>query len=346
MNLLSYTNPNISEELVRMDLKVPAEIENINEHVNLINCILDDLLRLSQKYYIPSEFRIESIKSVKDFLKEHYSLHKVKAINDEQVMRFLNKIESGIYNGITIGEIINLINTSGYYIEPTKLPILTEDNSMISYKDLNLETLDKNNSASHIESGSIDGIMGLIYELPIPFKLSNDTIDIFKYTQRIYRGVYIPIGLGAHFGVSLIHEIGHSQMDTVRYSYNNYLNSELFSYYLQLQYALDKDASHNFCTSNIYLLGNTMYYLMLDMMTKGQTLEIATYYQSILLSLGLFDDYYQENSQERRLMDKDFQKVIDGDKTIEDIIEEHDLNINSNKIKKKVKKLFATTDIK
>ncbi len=225
-----------------------------------------------------------------DIAKREYSLYRMK-------------LEDALYNGrvfmnyhFRMHEVYRLkINDNSYIIRsvmPCHLPIKLQKTNNIFY-------------------GSVEEITPR-HDSSVFF----GNIVLHKTTTEITSTVYV-------------HELGHTQIDSVKGSVVHYYNDEVISIFLSMlhAYSLDKDETlltiddaRRIRRMNI----RANYLRKKDNMSKDDILESSKYLNSDLIATNLFITYYYGSFQIKKEMLGFIQEVFDGNKTVEDLITKYD----------------------
>ena len=131
--------------------------------------------------------------------------------------------------------------------------------------------------------------------------------------------------------ITYIHELVHTQVDSVKFNIKNYYNAEIASIFFEKIAALEEDDTlFKICTLERYqsLLGS------MDLLLKNKELEekltSSTYIISTLTAEKLFDLYLESNTITRNVIMNKIQLLMDGKTTIEEILESLDITFENS----------------
>ena len=142
--------------------------------------------------------------------------------------------------------------------------------------------------------------------------------------------------------VCYVHEIGHTQLESIYGSVNNFHNSEVITILLEKISAyeiLNNEVLLNKCElmrfrdllNNISNLKNTK-------LVNDNLIFSSVYVVSTLKAQQLFDIYLNSNNQIRTEMKKNIQCIFDGKCTVEDFLKKYDVTFESSKDSEIIKK--------
>lgn len=148
---------------------------------------------------------------------------------------------------------------------------------------------------------------------------------------------------------SYVHELTHVQIESVKNSFENYSNSEVFPYFLQLVYCdlTDKNMSSDYLNQLIIELKNNIrdYQILSNNTDKNALQSIALkrghsssdellkycnkYIASSIEAIFMFDIYKKSNANDKRMMVREANLIFNGKKTIEQSLD--DLQVSYKK---------------
>lgn len=133
-----------------------------------------------------------------------------------------------------------------------------------------------------------------------------------------------------------IHEIAHTQIESIPGSTQVYLNREVVSIFLEKLSAYEADP-----TGNLLKISERMRFIFwssnVDILTSKKTdsrekqIDAMVYIQSTLLAEKLFDMYLRSSKEQRTSYIYDIQDIFNGKKTVEEILEKRDITFTNSK---------------
>ena len=256
----------------------------------------DKLLRVGE--YLDDIFDKEfSIKY--DFKNNQITFHKVLLEKESEVKKVLDDFDNKDIK--TYGELYERI------IDATKFS--SAYNIPIKYRDVD------------------DYMYGsLFWRL---YSLNNE--DFLSIMNPIFNSVELSIYKTKLSYLAYIHELVHSQVDSVKYNIENYYNSEIASIFFERVAALQYDSTLlELCTLERYqsLLGSICN--LLDSKDIEKNIISSTYIISTLKAEKLFDIYLESNDITRSIIMNKMQMLMDGKTTLENILKEMDITIENS----------------
>lgn len=194
------------------------------------------------------------------------------------------------------------------------------------------------------------------YDLPIKFTSGHSMVGrIFKPIIIIPNDDYLKrakitfeeITLGDNItdlsSATYIHELTHTQLESVRGSFKNYHHKELISILLEKIAAyeleksgklLEKSEQMRFrdLLEHIATLNDSSSYSRTDLV------EASVYVTSILKAQNLFDKYLESNEEEKQKMIAKIQNIWDGILTVEELLDIYDVTLVNSCDSKIIKK--------
>ena len=162
------------------------------------------------------------------------------------------------------------------------------------------------------------------------YSLNNE--DFLKIMNPIFNRVELSIYKTKLSYLAYVHELVHSQVDSVKYNIENYYNGEVASIFFERVAAYQKGDSTllKLCTLERYqsLLGSMCSLIETDDIEKN--IISSTYIVSTLKAEKLFDIYLESNSITRSVIMNKMQLLMDGKITLESILKEMDINFENS----------------
>lgn len=220
-----------------------------------------------------------------------------------------------------------------------------------------IEELQKNNNLQQlIKSIEEQSKMISPYELPINFISGHSMVgNLFKpiiiipddeYLKKVMI-TFSEINLGDEITeltpATYVHEITHTQLESIKGSFKNYHHKEIISIFLEkvVAYELDKTGK---------LLEKSQRVRFRDLLEKIATLndkyeytrtelvEASVYVTSILKAQNLFDKYMEGTQEEKEKLLNKVQNIWDGLISVEDLLEDYDISLTNSSDQKIIKK--------
>lgn len=306
------------EELIRTNMLIHGH----NPVVDLISVdkkLVDIAANLAMNEdYEKVQFRMEreklkeALEKSKIFFQSNFNLHKISYANELIMKLKLNgrKIKSE-------EELIRLYNNIGRDINPFKLPVKLV-NKPYYYGNVSLVT-------------NISEDDEFLSNMKLFFK----NIDLSNKTSSITSVCYV-------------HEIVHTQLESLKGIVEDYYNSELLSIFLELVYSymqgeeLLSEVLKN--RINLFLCdidGVFKYALKIDMSEgKWENIIGCKYIVSTIKAFNLFNRYYYGSSNTKIYILNCIQDVFDGKYTLEDMLKLLDITYENSLDNEKVLKLI------
>ena len=269
----------------------------------LIGEKLEDLANAT--YHLESMPIEEATIHSENFMRNNFNLHKVPYADDD-FDKELSKVE--------IEEEEDLLQIlPNYYrmIDPYELPqnLIHEDFRGGELSEIFFDSLEKEEVLRKIPV--------LFSSINLTFNTSNSTIG------------------------SISHEITHTQINSTKGSCKSFYNNEVLSIFLQLLSLRNYDENLSEMEKSFRLLD--IQALTEFLSTEKQSddspsyldaMESSQYLESTLKALNLYDCYLKLSQAGRTNMLNDINRILKGEKTVEDLLNKHDITL-----KESVKKL-------
>lgn len=276
----------------KKDTKPLPNIKGFSQIENLIND-----LKLPEKLDLPP-ISLEEVKTgAKAFYDKYFTIHSISLLPIKTLQDNYGRIIS-LPDGPTIAESYNSLTTD---ISPFDLPIeLVEGQSMIGNVKKAL---------------IITPAVGFKENINIPFS----HIELGNNLTQISTATYI-------------HEISHTQTESIPGYTESYYNKEVISIFLEKLAALEQDPSGNllkisertrfaYCSELIKYLKATDMLKRMKQYDNDQALDATVYLISTLYATKLFDIYQNARKpKERTRILSSIQDVFDGKQTIEELL--------------------------
>lgn len=139
--------------------------------------------------------------------------------------------------------------------------------------------------------------------------------------------IYKPHSNKTLFDSIYLHELVHTQIESVQNSYNDIYNSELISFLLELIYSYWYRGEDNEQLINYQV--KSMSELLSDYAWKlnsnNKDISISIYYNSLIKAIYLFDIFKSLNKNGKKKLLKDIQLIFDGKLSIEDLLVKYNI---------------------
>lgn len=278
--------------------------EEVNLHPYIIK-LATILIKLEQNTEI-TRFTINEQRLLKDtkYLLESLSL-RLHNVNYASVEELSNKM----VNITTINQALDIINSLVEEVNPLEIPrILVPGHTMIGETQKPLALIDNDK---------------YLRECPIIFSAITLGNNLTKLSSSTY-----------------IHEITHTQLESLKGSVKKYQNKELLPIFMEkvTSYRQDKKL---FSISNKMRLRHLLECLIVlnnhyngEKVTSKDRLDSETYVISTIKAYNLYDLYAKSNDSIRKELIKDIQAIYDQKQTLEDFLAKYDITFNEDIIKK------------
>ena len=140
-----------------------------------------------------------------------------------------------------------------------------------------------------------------------------------------------------------VHEITHSQLNSIRGSYKNYFNQEILSIFLELIHAKDVSSYENILriqeSNRVYEIGELVkqqseFATGRLTLSREEQIENSKYIQSDLIALKLYSIYYYSHYSIQKEILMKVQEVFNGQITVEDFLEAFGITFENSQDKK------------
>ncbi len=177
-----------------------------------------------------------------------------------------------------------------------------------------------------------------------------ETISVGEKINLSFRSIELSENITQISSLSYTHEITHTQLNHMRGLIREYYNTEFLSVFnelLQAFYTKDNESllrEHDTRRLNeIPIVINELnkYHNTSDDGIKNVLLEGSCYLESILKAYNLFIRYYYSNETERKYIIKSLQRVIDGEITLEEILDILDISLENSQDEKTLTKYLS-----
>lgn len=260
--------------------------------------------------YEKSEFKPTSTRSKlvlrepKIFLRKNFVLHKVSYADETTIRLKLHgkKVKSE-------KELIKLYNGIGTLIDPLEIPVKFVDEPYY-YGNLSLLT-----------------------------SLSDDP-EFLKLMKLFFKSIELGKNTNEMTGVCYVHEIVHTQLESLKGIVRDYYNSEILSIFVELLYAADrgpvllKEALKN--RINMFL---TEFHSLYNYIQNGECVSLdavwhnviaCKYIVSTIKAFHLFNNYYMGDEIEKNNILWMIQKVFSGALSVETLLEELEITYDNS----------------
>ena len=180
----------------------------------------------------------------------------------------------------------------------------------------------------------------------------SDDYEFLKHMKLFFKGIELGNKTNDMTGVCYVHEIMHTQLESVKGIVNDYYNSELLSIFMELVYAYEKDIVLLRETLknriNMFLIEfNSLYnYLTIsDISEDGlwHNVIACKYIVSTVKAFHLFNNYYVGDDIEKNNILWEIQSVISGKKILEDVLDVLGITYQNSLEERHIKNLIDVT---
>lgn len=195
------------------------------------------------------------------------------------------------------------------------------------------------------------------YKLPLGYvgeSIYDGVVEeyILKERKRIlFKNLCLGKTLTELSSASYVHEITHTQIDSIKGGLKDYYNQEVFSIFLELIHAdlvstddnilIVKEANRVFELSEIVRQQQEVSTGKLEL-SREEQIENSKYIQSDFIALHLFHLYHNSNSLIKKEMLMNIQRVFNGIITVEDYLELYEVTFNNSKKPSIIEKRFRS----
>lgn len=251
----------------------------------------------------------EVLKLAKEFIETHLCLHDIPYLTEEQ------------------SRIISSQFSPGGLILPDKLDELCEELKngarMISPLELPITYLDGHSMFGQLKKSIII----------IPDN------EFSKKEQVSFEKVILGDNITRLTPATYLHEITHTQLESIKGSTLNYHNKEILPILIEKIVALELDPTEQLLRKSELmrfrdLLEKISNLYSPDNLTRTELLEESVYVTSTLKAQNLFDKYLYGDKKTKEEMLSQIQSIFDGYETVEEFLEKNDVTLeNSTDIK-------------
>ena len=186
------------------------------------------------------------------------------------------------------------------------------------------------------------------YQLPITFvkdSAANGRVEeiFIPGKEVLFRSLGIGETLCELSSSSYIHEITHTQLDSLIGSYDNYFNQEVLSIFLELFHSSLLSPDENILRleecNRVYELTNLTkqqkeFFQGEISLSRDDQIDNSKYIQSDLIALHLFSKFYFAKGSIKREMLSDIQKIFNGIITVEEYLAKYEVSFANSQDKK------------
>lgn len=310
------------KEIVIANMLIHGHDTNI-KLVELSDKLIDLAVMLAKdEEYEKSEFKATYkqpkliLRETKVFLREKFILHSVPYA-DETIIKL--KLHGRLVRSSK--DLIHLYNGVGKMMDPFSLPVRFV-NEPYYYGNVSLCT-----------------------------NISDDP-EFLKHMKLFFKGIELGNKTNDMTGVCYVHEIVHTQLESVKGIVKDYYNSELLSIFMELVYAYEKglvllrEALKN--RINMFL---TEFHSLYNYLTDPNISEdglwhnviACKYIVSTVKAFHLFSNYYVGDEVEKNNILWEIQSVFSGRKTLEEVLEIFGITYDNSLNERHVKTLIDGT---
>ncbi len=306
------------EELIRTNMLIHGHnpvVDLISVDKKLVD--MAAILAMNEDYE-NVQFRIEreklreALNKSRIFFQSYFNLHKVSYAND-----LILKIKLTGKKVRDEDELIKLYNNVGRDISPFKLPVKLV-NKPYYYGNVALLT-----------------------------NLSEDE-EFLKNMKLFFKNIDLSNKTSSITSVCYVHEIVHTQLESLKGSVEDYYNSELLSIFLELVYSYmqGEEVLSEVLKNRINLFlcdidGVFKYVLKMDMREgKWENIIGCKYIVSTLKAFNLFFTFYYGSNNTKKYILNCIQDVFDGKYTLEDMLKKLDITYENSLDSEKVLRLI------
>lgn len=260
----------------------------------------------------------EVIASAKNFFSAHLNLHPILMADTQSYLEVVSKT-----NAMMAKEWIALYKQIGIPISPFNLPIqYTEKHAFAGY----LKT----------------------------FGAYVDSDYVLKYSPALFLNIFLSKTINEDTPISYVHEIGHTQLMSVKGSVISFYDCEIIPIFLELVAAMDLDDDNYLLHINIVHRLETLIAIIESLndplfeeklkAENDETENIPTYWSyviSIFKAFHLFSLYHDGNIETKKEIMAYIQKIFDGEIKVEDMLKKYSISYDNSMSKKSIMKVFT-----
>lgn len=177
---------------------------------------------------------------------------------------------------------------------------------------------------------------------------SGETYEIPQLNRNppiVFRGIVLPEKVCETTSAVHVHEITHTQLDSIKGSIEYHKHQELLSMLVETIHSLileeDERLLRIYDCYRIYEMLDGIEYLSEESRTIEEKLEITQYLVSNLKSYNVFMNYYYGNDKMKQEIIEWIQKTFDGEITVEEFLHHFDSLEDTSYDAVKLKKYFS-----
>lgn len=247
----------------------------------------------------------------KDFFEKRFKLHNIFYISEQEYRKIMKKHDINYSKLNNLDKFQKELSQKKEIISPYDLPIIyTGENSI--YSEI---------------SKSI-------------FLPSND--EYLNKIEIYFSDIQLGGNITTTTPVYYVHELTHSQLESVKGSILDYKNRELLPIFLELLAALSFDSTRNLFRkiqiTRLIDLRRQIALLYLCQFNNLAKLEPSIYVSSTLKALNLLDIYLNGNENLKKEILNDIQNIFDGKYPLEILLDKHNITLENSKDIQLVKK--------
>ncbi len=185
-----------------------------------------------------------------------------------------------------------------------------------------------------------------IVEEEIKSVFSGSVIEFFadEISQILFKGIVLSSLYTEQTSVSYVHEITHTQLDSMPGIVSEYYNSEILSIFLELLYS--HSTNENLLRLNdsnriLELINMIITVLTESKDERDRLLEASKYICSTLKAINLFIKYYYGSNAIKKEILTNIQKVFSGNLFLEEMLSKYDITYESSQDENTLKKYFT-----
>lgn len=165
----------------------------------------------------------------------------------------------------------------------------------------------------------------------------------------LFKGIELNSEITECTSATYVHEITHTQLDSVKGSIRNYYNAEVLSMFNELfhymvlggeERLLRLNDSRRICELNLILEDLTEYKNGTSKKDRDNLLEDSKYAVSIIKAYNLFITFFYANENIRNEILDDIQCIFDGYLTLEEMLAKYEVTLESSQDEKRLLKYF------